>query len=63
MTGKDFSGPTPEIRPPAQLSLINQPKHTSQERLPAGTGADKSGVATVQDGGEEVLGEISSFDG
>ena len=62
MTGKDFSGPTPEIRPPAQLSLINRPKHASQE-LPAGIGEDENEVATVEHGGEEVLGEISSFDG
>lgn len=62
MTGKDFSGPTPEIRPPAQLSLTNQPKHTDQEQR-SSILRDESRVAAVENGDEEVLGEILTFNG
>ncbi|KAL4067378.1 hypothetical protein V8B97DRAFT_1977599 [Scleroderma yunnanense] len=60
MTGKDFSGPTPEIRPPAQLSLAEKSKDTDQD---PSIGGNENRLPAVEKDAEEVLGDISSFDG
>lgn len=55
MTGKDFSGPTPEIRPPPVLTLV-EPEgdegaiSKKQDQTPA-----------LEDNGEEIIGDISSY--
>jgi transcription factor TFIIIB component B'' len=62
MTGKDFSGPTPEIRAPAVLSLAEPESNvkTSEPRVLDQAVALSS--TTSELGEEEVVGEISSFD-
>jgi len=62
MTGKDFSGPTPEIRPPPVLTLAET------ELAPSDSAADgtiskakKQNQPPVPED-EEVLGDISSYD-
>ncbi|KAG2367765.1 hypothetical protein BDR07DRAFT_1271446 [Suillus spraguei] len=52
MTGKDFSGPTPEIRPPPVLTLAEP--EGNEEAISKKTPA-------LEDDGEEVLGDISSY--
>ncbi|KAG0707501.1 hypothetical protein DFH29DRAFT_796576 [Suillus ampliporus] len=59
MTGKDFSGPTPEIRPPPVLTLAET------EADPAVEGAiskKQSQTPALEDDDGEVLGDISSCD-
>ncbi|KAG1754849.1 uncharacterized protein EDB91DRAFT_1233687 [Suillus paluster] len=59
MTGRDFSGPTPEIRPPPVLTLAET------EGDPAAGGAiskKRSKTPVLEDEEEEVLGDISSAD-
>ncbi|KIJ66327.1 hypothetical protein HYDPIDRAFT_109327, partial [Hydnomerulius pinastri MD-312] len=59
MTGKDFSGPTPEIRAPTVLSLAEPTINANQVSNTAST--EKAMLAGEGDD-EEVLGDISSFD-
>ncbi|KAG1783492.1 hypothetical protein EV702DRAFT_1264299 [Suillus placidus] len=55
MTGKDFSGPTPEIRPPPVLTLAEpEGDEGAISKKPDQTPA-------LEDDGEEVLGDISSY--
>ncbi|KAF9245757.1 hypothetical protein BU15DRAFT_85453 [Melanogaster broomeanus] len=61
MTGKDFSGPTPEIRAPAVLSLAEPQDNTGGSR-PPDTGHTEEPSSAIAESGEEVLGDISSFD-
>ncbi|KAG6332181.1 hypothetical protein ID866_6911 [Astraeus odoratus] len=61
MTGKDFSGPTPEIRAPECLSLADQSKDAEPKQQPNPGGNDTL-LPTTEDHGEEILGDISSFD-
>lgn len=58
MTGRDFDGPTPEIRAPTVLSLADQPKSAEQEEQQP----EESTLPTVLESGEEVLGDISTFE-
>jgi transcription factor TFIIIB component B'' len=55
MTGKDFSGPTPEIRPPPVLTLA-EPEGDEGAIL-----KKQSQTPVLEDDGEEVLGDISSY--
>lgn len=55
MTGKDFSGPTPEIRPPPVLTLA-EPEGDEGAIL-----KKQSQTPALEDDGEEVLGDISSY--
>ncbi|KZP25446.1 hypothetical protein FIBSPDRAFT_734099 [Athelia psychrophila] len=60
MTGKDFSGPTPEIRAPEALTLetIELPEtSTSKHRV-----RKKSSTPRSKNDGVEVLGDVSMFD-
>lgn len=61
MTGKDFSGPTPEIRAPDVLTLsetIEQPEASaSNHRV-----RKKSSTPRSRNDGVEVLGDVSTFD-
>lgn len=59
MTGKDFSGPTPEIRAPARLSLTD-PEKAERSLDPASTNSGHA-LPVIEGSGEEVLGDISSF--
>ncbi|KAF8841973.1 hypothetical protein BDN67DRAFT_948761 [Paxillus ammoniavirescens] len=61
MTGKDFSGPTPEIRAPVVLSLA-EPQNNTGGSSTTGTGHTEEALSAVLECGEEVLGDISSFD-
>ncbi|KAG8219474.1 hypothetical protein J3R82DRAFT_403 [Butyriboletus roseoflavus] len=61
MTGKDFSGPTPEIRAPAVLSLTEPQNNLDTNQPPARGQTVGSSSATVEHV-EEVVGDISSFD-
>lgn len=58
MTGKDFSGPTPEIRAPAVLSLAENDKQDGEEPL---ENIRKTTPGLASDGAE-VLGDAASFD-
>ncbi|KAF9225414.1 hypothetical protein BS17DRAFT_700127 [Gyrodon lividus] len=63
MTGKDFSGPTPEIRAPAVLSLAEpQNNRGGSQPTTTGTGHAEEALSVITESGEEVLGDISSFD-
>lgn len=55
MTGKDFSGPTPEIRPPPVLTLAEP--EGNEEAISKKQGQ----TPALEDDGEEVLGDISSY--
>ncbi|KAG2350826.1 hypothetical protein BDR05DRAFT_869576 [Suillus weaverae] len=55
MTGKDFSGPTPEIRPPPVLTLAEP------EGDEGAISKKQDQTPTPEDDGEEVLGDISSY--
>ncbi|KAI6136293.1 hypothetical protein F5141DRAFT_994932 [Pisolithus sp. B1] len=61
MTGKDFDGPTPEIRAPPTLSLADQPKGAGQDEQQAEENIAKT-LPTVLESGEEVLGDVSTFE-
>ncbi|KAF9245713.1 hypothetical protein BU15DRAFT_85415 [Melanogaster broomeanus] len=61
MTGKDFSGPTPEIRAPAVLSLA-EPQDNRGGSQPLDTGHTEEPSSATAESGEEVLGDISNFD-
>lgn len=60
MTGKDFSGPTPEIRAPAALSLAEPQNNPEANQPPARGQTVGSSSTTVEH--VEVVGDISSFD-
>lgn len=59
MTGKDFSGPTPEIRAPPVITLAET------EGAPLNSAADggisKTSKPSLPED-EEVLGDVSSYD-
>jgi transcription factor TFIIIB component B'' len=55
MTGKDFSGPTPEIRPPPVLTLAEP------EGDEGAISKKQSQTPALEADGEEVLGDISSY--
>lgn len=62
MTGKDFSGPTPEIRAPAVLSLaepVPQPVPDTSE--PSSTARKKSSTPGITSDGAEVIGDAALF--
>ncbi|KAG6380848.1 hypothetical protein JVT61DRAFT_5234 [Boletus reticuloceps] len=61
MTGKDFSGPTPEIRAPAALSLAES-QNNSETNQPPVPGQTLGSSSTTVEHVEEVVGDISSFD-
>lgn len=56
MTGKDFSGPTPEIRPPPVLTLAEP--EGDEGTIPK---KQLGQTPALEDNGEEVLGDISSY--
>ncbi|KAI6012509.1 hypothetical protein F5J12DRAFT_818397 [Pisolithus orientalis] len=60
MTGKDFNGPTPEIRAPITLSLADQPKGAEQEDQQGEEDITKT-LPAAQGSGEEVLGDVTMF--
>ena len=67
MTGKDFSGPTPEIRVPERLRLDEE-----EEEQPVDDGAEQSSTKgkikprkksrTPSMADVEVLGDVETFD-
>lgn len=54
MTGKDFSGPTPEIRPPPVLTL-------AEPERDEGAISKKDQTPALEDNGEEILGDVTSY--
>jgi transcription factor TFIIIB component B'' len=61
MTGKDFSGPTPEIRAPTPLTLAENPFEPDPET----TATDirkKSHTPHLNHEGGEIVGEVADFD-
>jgi len=60
MTGKDFSGPTPEIHAPAVLSLAESDKAEGGE--PLGSTRKTSTTPGLASDGAEVLGDAALFD-
>ena len=60
MTGKDFSGPTPEILAPTVLSLSEPDKPEDDQPL-EGT-RKKSTTPGMASDSAVVLGDVSSFD-
>ncbi|KAG9314023.1 hypothetical protein JVU11DRAFT_4801 [Chiua virens] len=61
MTGKDFSGPTPEIRAPAALSLAGT-QSTRETDHPPVLGQTPVSSSMTAEQIEEVVGDISTFD-
>jgi len=61
MTGKDFSGPTPEIRAPTALSLA-EPQNSSETNQPPAPGQIAGSSSTTAEHVEEVVGDISILD-
>lgn len=61
MTGKDFSGPTPEIRAPTALSLA-EPQNNLETNQPPAPGQIVGSSSITAEHVEEVVGDISSFD-
>jgi transcription factor TFIIIB component B'' len=59
MTGKDFSGPTPEIHAPAVLSLAEPDK--SRDDQPTESTRKKSTTPGFAGDGAEVLGDAASY--
>lgn len=66
LTGKDFSGPTPEIRAPEMPTLTEPTEATGRETTepekitrPA---RKKSRTPSVAESGVEVLGDVETFD-
>lgn len=64
MTGKDFSGPTPEIRAPVKLSL-----EESEQIIPEATSTSaakssrkKSTTPGIASDGAEVIGDVAEFE-
>ncbi|EGO05311.1 hypothetical protein SERLA73DRAFT_44621 [Serpula lacrymans var. lacrymans S7.3] len=68
MTGKDFSGPTPEIRAPTVLTLAESEaapaEHSGRSISPELPDmiSKQSGTPALGEESEEVLGDISSFE-
>lgn len=62
MTGKDFSGPTPEIRAPAVLSLSEVEQPETSTPTPGHRVRKKSSTPRAANDGVEVLGDVSLFD-
>ncbi|KAH0837993.1 hypothetical protein J3R83DRAFT_6230 [Lanmaoa asiatica] len=61
MTGMDFSGPTPEIRAPEALSLVEPQNNLETTQAPA-PGQAVGSSSTIAEHVQEVVGDISSFD-
>jgi transcription factor TFIIIB component B'' len=62
MTGKDFSGPTPEIRPPPVLTLAETGAASDSAADGAiSTAKQQSQPSLLEDDGE-VLGDITSYE-
>jgi transcription factor TFIIIB component B'' len=66
MTGKDFSGPTPEIRAPTPLTLIEKPRETTTEpSAPVRKHNSTLRIRALRSGKnaeEEILGDAADFD-
>ena len=62
MTGKDFSGPIPEIRAPAVLSMAEADKAEDDE-LPESARRKKSATPGMVNEGAEVLGDAAVSQG
>ncbi|RDX51024.1 hypothetical protein OH76DRAFT_1481711 [Lentinus brumalis] len=66
MTGKDFSGPTPEIRAPTPVDSAELPAEEPPPSPPSPSSArvvrKKSKKPSVRDAGVEVLGSVDDFD-
>ena len=63
MTGKDFSGPTPEIRAPTPIrseELEASTEHTDKEQPRAVR--KKSKTPSVRDADVEILGDIDDLE-
>lgn len=61
MTGKDFSGPTPEIRAPVALSL-GEPRNNPESDQSQAPRRTVGSLSTATEDVEEVVGDVSSFD-
>jgi transcription factor TFIIIB component B'' len=61
MTGKDFSGPTPEIRAPTPLTLAEKPSELDPETFATNI-RKKSRTPHLSNGSEEIIGEVLDFD-
>ncbi|KAH7930402.1 hypothetical protein BV22DRAFT_1000699 [Leucogyrophana mollusca] len=65
MTGKDFSGPTPEIRAPVVLTLAEPQEpseHSTGEQASTANRKQSKTPAPAEEDDEEVLGDISSYE-
>ena len=59
MTGKDFSGPTPEIRAPAVMSL-GEPREDPERNQPVASSLSEASSTTAKHV-EEVVGDVFNF--
>ncbi|TFY57252.1 hypothetical protein EVJ58_g7139 [Rhodofomes roseus] len=62
MTGKDFSGPTPEIRAPTVLQSTELDTHVQPEAVSAPKAIRKKRKTPGPKDGEEILGSIEDMD-
>lgn len=62
MTGRDFSGPTPEIRAPTRLTLGESAKTNKPESDGASLIVEKQSGPTLGNDGEEIIGDADTFD-
>lgn len=63
MTGKDFSGPIPEIRAPAVLSMAEADKPEDDELPESARRTKKSATPGMVNEGAEVLGDAAVSQG
>jgi transcription factor TFIIIB component B'' len=63
MTGKDFSGPTPVIRAPIPVRMVDS-EQNSDPQNPEKVVRKKSRTPAISqdDKGEEVLGDVEEFE-
>lgn len=63
MTGKDFSGPTPEIRAPTPIrsTELEQPTET-ENPITAPVKRKKSRTPSLHDAGVEIVGDIDEVE-
>lgn len=61
MTGKDFSGPTPEIRAPDRPAIPMPPVEETSEEAPDPTPAPKRRRTKGNDDGLVIVGDASTI--
>lgn len=61
MTGKDFSGPTPEIRAPTPLRMPESLQNSVEEQSPLPPKGKKTRAIKASDQDVEIVGDIEQM--